>query len=77
MFTPNYYAGIEAGTVVFMTSTDLLELAGERQSEINDAVAAYLAKGGEIKSCPKKNPIKANLDYYKHRARARRAFRNG
>ena len=77
MFAPNYYVGIEAGTVVLMTSTELLELAGERQSEINDAVATYLAKGGEIQSCPEKNPIKANLDYYKHRARARRAFRNG
>lgn len=59
-----------------MTSTDLLEIAEERQSEINDAVAAYLAKGGEIQSCPKKNPIKANLDYYKHRARARRRYQN-
>lgn len=77
MFSPNYYAVIEARVVVLVTSTELLEMAGERQSEIDDAVAAYLAKGGEIKSCPEKNPIKANLDYYKHRARARRESRSG
>ena len=55
-----------------MTSTTLLEIAEERQSEIDDAVATYLAKGGEVQSCPEKNHIKANLDYGKHRARARR-----
>jgi hypothetical protein len=58
-----------------MTSTELLEQAAKRQEEVDDAVAAYLAKGGEIQSCPEKNHIKANLDYYKHRARVRRSYR--
>ena len=58
-----------------MTSTELLEIAGERQAEVDDAVATYLAKGGKIQSCPEKNPIKANLDYYKHRAKAARKYR--
>lgn len=59
-----------------MTSTTLLEQAAERQAEVDDAVAAYLAKGGEIQSCPEKNHIKANLDYYKHRAKVRRSYRS-
>ena len=59
-----------------MTSTTLLEQAAERQAEVDDAVAAYLAKGGQIESCPEKNHIKANLDYYKHRAKVRRGYRS-
>jgi hypothetical protein len=58
-----------------MASTELLKQAAERQSEVDDAVAAYLAKGGEIQSCPEKNHIKANLDYYKHRAKVARSYR--
>ena len=59
-----------------MTSTTLLEQAAERQAEVDDAVAAYLANGGEIQSCPEKNHIKANLDYYKHRAKVAREYRS-
>lgn len=59
-----------------MTSTELLAQAAERQAEVDEAVAAFLAKGGQIQSCPEKNHIKANLDYYKHRAKARRSYRS-
>ena len=58
-----------------MASTTLLKQAGERQAEIDKAMAEYLAKGGSIQSCPSYTPSLAKLrvaDMYSKRRKRRR-----
>ena len=50
-----------------MTSTALLEIAEKRQSEIDDAVANFLAQGGQVQSFEKKDHEQAQRDYRKAR----------
>ena len=72
----NYYVFSTIGERVFMASTTLLKEAGNRQSEIDAAVAEYLAKGGSIESCPQHTPrqTKARVSEAYRRRRNRRRY---
>jgi len=58
-----------------MTSTAMLEIAEKRQSEINDAVARFLANGGQVQSFEKKDHDQAQRDYRKARRLKCQAYR--
>ena len=58
-----------------MTSTALLEIAEKRQSEIDDAVANFLAQGGQVQSFEKKDHEQAQRDYRKARRLQCKAYR--
>lgn len=50
-----------------MTSTALLEIADKNQKKLEADIAEYLAKGGKVQTCSKKDHNQAQRDYKKAR----------
>ena len=58
-----------------MTSTELLAIAEERRVKLDDDVAEYLAKGGQVQSFEKKDHDQAQRDFRKAKRLRNESYR--
>ena len=60
---------------MLMTSTALLEIAEENQKKLDDHVAEFLARGGQVQSFAKKDHDQAQKDFRKAKRLRNESYR--